>query len=163
MKRKTLIVILTLSLVVNATVLATVGYHYYRNTCLMPSAPCPLNPADHHLYQDLGLSSEQMAQLAPLAQSFHRRIGELESAVEVKRNLLIDLLGEDEINHRRAEAIRKEIAGLQDAIQEAVIRHIAESKKIMNAGQQKRFIELLRTSANNERLNSPFSTNGGNP
>jgi Spy/CpxP family protein refolding chaperone len=163
MKRKTLIVILTLSLAVNASVLATVGYHYYRNTCLVAPGPCPLNPEDHHLYQDLGLSSEQMAQMASLAQSFHRRLNELESAVEVKRNLLIDLLGEDEIDPQRTEAIRKEIAGFQDEIQEEVIRHIADAKKIMNAGQQKRFIELLRTSANNGRLNSPFSTNGGNP
>jgi hypothetical protein len=162
MKGKLLIVVLTLSLVVNASAVATIGYHYWRNTCLTPSAPCPLNQEDHHPYQDLGLSPEQLATMASLSGSFHRRLDELESLIVVKRNLLIDLLGENEIDLPQTETIRKEIAGYQDEIQKDVIAHIAESKKIMTSDQQKRFIELLRTSSNNGRVNSPFPTNGGN-
>jgi len=162
MKRQTLTAILILSLAVNVATLATVGYHYWRNTCLTPAAPCPLNPSDRHLYESLGLSSEQTARMAALAQSFHRRLGELDSAVEAKRNLLIDLLGEESPDPAKTEAIRKEIAGLQDEIQKAVILHIAEAKKVMNADQQRRFIELLRLSSNNGRVNSPLSMNGGN-
>ena len=162
MKGKLLTIVLTLSLVVNASAIATIGYHYWRNTCLTPSAPCPLNPEDHHLYQDLGLSPEQLAKMASLSDSFHRRLNELESAVTAKRNLLIDLLGEDVTDLPRTEAIRKEIAAFQDEIQKEVITHIAESKKIMNPDQQKRFIELLRISSNNGQLKSQFSTNGGN-
>jgi translation initiation factor 2B subunit (eIF-2B alpha/beta/delta family) len=101
--------------------------------------------------------------MAPLSRSFHSCLNELESSIEVKRNLLIDLLGENDIDLRQTEKIRKEISVIQDEIQEEVIVHIAESKKIMNSGQQKRFIELLRTSSNNRRLNPPFSMNGGNP
>jgi Spy/CpxP family protein refolding chaperone len=159
MKGKLLIVVLTLSLAVNASAVATIGYHYWRNACLTPSAPCPLNQEDHHPYQDLGLSPEQLAKMTSLAGSFHHRLNELEAGIEAKRNLLIDLLGEKEIDLPRTEALRKEIAGYQDEIQKEVIAHIAESKKIMNPEQQKRFIELLRTSANNGRLNSPFPTN----
>ena len=162
MKGKLLIVVLTLSLVVNASAIATIGYHYWRNTCLTPSAPCPLNPEDHHPYQDLGLSSEQLAKMTPLAQSFHGRLNELDAAVATRRNLLIDLLGEDEIDLPQTESIRKDIAVYQDEIQKEVIVHIAESKKIMTPEQQKRFIELLRTSSNNGRVDSPFSQNGGN-
>ncbi|MCX5819242.1 MAG: periplasmic heavy metal sensor [Deltaproteobacteria bacterium] len=159
MKGKLLIVVLTLSLVVNASAVATIGYHYWRNTCLPPSAPCPLNQEDHYLYQDLGLSPGQLAKMASLANSFHRRLNELEAGIEAKRNLLIDCLGEKEIDLPRTEAIRKEIAGFQDELQKEVIAHIAESKKIMNPAQQKRFIELLRTSSNNGRDHSPFPKN----
>jgi hypothetical protein len=159
MKGKLLIVVLTLSLVVNASAVATIGYHYWRNRCFMPSAPCPLNQEDHYLYQNLGLSPGQLAKMAALADSFHRRLNELESSVAAKRNLLIDLLGEKEIDLPRTEAIRKEIAAFQDEVQKEVIAHIAESKKIMNPDQQKRFIELLRTSSNNGRVNSPFPMN----
>jgi Sec7-like guanine-nucleotide exchange factor len=162
MNRKFLIVILTLSLVVNASVMATIGYHYYRNTCLTLSAPCPLSPEDSHLYQSLGLSPEQLETMASLSQSFHSRLGELEASISTKRNLLIDLLGEIAIDLPKTETIRKEIAGYQDEIQKEVITHIAESKKIMTPDQQKRFIELLRTSSNSGRANSPFSMNGGN-
>ncbi|MEI7673761.1 MAG: periplasmic heavy metal sensor [Deltaproteobacteria bacterium] len=159
MKGKLLIVVLTLSLAVNASAVATIGYHYWRNTCLTPSTPCPLTQKDHHHYQDLGLSPQQMTQMASMAQWFHDRLNKLEGAVEAKRNLLIDALGEEKIDLSRTETIRKEIAGYQDEIQKEVITHIAASKKIMNPDQQKRFIELLRASSNNGQLNSPFSTN----
>ena len=144
---------------VNASAVATIGYHYWRNACLTPSAPCPLNEGEHHPYQDLGLSPEQLARMTALADSFHRRLNELEAAVETRRNLLIDCLGENQIDLPRTEALRKEIAGYQDEIQKEVIAHIAESKKIMNPDQQKRFIELLRTSSDNGRVHSPFTKN----
>ncbi len=159
MKGKLLMVVLTLSLVVNASAVATIGYHYWRNACFTPSVPCPLNPEDHHPYQELGLSSVQLVKMTSLADSFHRRLNELEAGIEARRNLLIDCLGEKEIDLPRTETIRKEIAGYQDEIQKEVIAHIAESKKIMNPDQQKRFIELLRTSSNNGRVNSPFPKN----
>ena len=159
MKGKLLIVVLTLSLVVNASAIATIGYHYWRNTCFTPSAPCPLNQEDHYLYQDLGLSPEQLAKMTSLAGSFHRRLNELEAGIEARRNLLIDSLGEKEIDLPRTEALRKEIAAFQDEVQKEVIAHIAESKKIMTPAQQKRFIELLRASSNNGRFNSPFPKN----
>jgi len=159
MSRKFLIAILTLSLAVNLSGLATIGYHYYRNTCLTPSAPCPLSPEDNHLYQSLGLSPGQLETMASLSQSFHGRLGELEALIAAKRNLLIDALGEEKIDLPRTETIRKEIAGYQDEIQKEVITHIAESKKIMTPDQQKRFIELLRASSNHGQLNSPFPTN----
>jgi hypothetical protein len=156
MKGKLLIVVLTLSLAVNASAVVTIGYHYWRNTCLTPSTPCPLNPTDRHPYQDLGLSLEQMTQMASMAQSFHGRLNELEGAIETKRNLLIDSLGKEKIDLPRTEAIRKEIAVFQDEIQKEVIAHIAESKKIMTPDQQKRFIELLRVSSTNGQLKSQF-------
>jgi hypothetical protein len=162
MRGKLLIVVLTLSLVVNASAVATIGYHYWRNTCLTPSSPCPLNPADHHPYQDLGLSPEQLTKMTQMAQSFHSHLNQLEGVVETKRNLLIDALGEEKIDLPRTETIRKEIADYQDEIQKEVIAHIVESKKIMNSDQQKRFIELLRASSNKGQFKSQFSTNGGN-
>jgi hypothetical protein len=162
MRRKLLIVILTLSLAVNASVIATIGYHYWRNTCFTPSAPCPLNQKDNHPYQELGLSAEQLAKMASLSDSFHRRLNELEAAVETKRDLLINCLGEKEIDLPKTETIRKEIAGYQDEVQKEVIAHIAASKKIMTPDQQKRFIELLRASLKHGQSDTPFPINGGN-
>ncbi|MDA8126227.1 MAG: periplasmic heavy metal sensor [Deltaproteobacteria bacterium] len=163
MKKKILWIVLTLSLAVNISGLGTIGYHYWRNTCITPAAPCPLNPEDAHLYQSLGLSPDQLAKMTALAGSFHRRLNELEAAVADKRNLLIDALGEEKTDLSKTETLRKEIAGYQDEIQKEVITHIAESKKIMTPDQKKRFIELLRVSSNNGRVHSPFSPNGGNP
>ncbi|MHB8908608.1 MAG: Spy/CpxP family protein refolding chaperone [Syntrophales bacterium] len=156
-----LIVVLILSLAVNASAVATVGYHYWRNTCFTPSVPCPLNQEDHHPYQDVCLSPEQLTKMESLSKSFHSRLRGLEELIATKRNLLLDLLGEKEIDPSKIEVVRKEMAGYQDDIQKEVIAHIGESKKILNPEQQKQFIELLRASSNRGQLNSPFPINGG--
>jgi protein CpxP len=145
MRSKWLTVILFLSLAVNAGVLATMGYHYYRNTSLIPSAPCPLSPGDSHLYQSLGLSNAQLAKMEPLAQKFHGRLSELGAAMEGKRGLLVDLLAKDG-DPASIENLRREMAGTQDEIQREVITHIMESKKILDPNQQQRFFDLMRQS-----------------
>ena len=162
MRTKLVIFILILSLAVNISVLATVGYHYYRNSCLVPSVPCPLNQESHHLYQSLGLSDAQLAKIAPLSKSFHIRLESLGSTMEAKRNFLIKLLEGDKIDSRRIEEARKEIAVIQDEIQREVVVHITQFRRILDAEQQKRFFAMLR--ANMTRVQPPpaFPITGGN-
>ena len=145
MRSKWLILILILSLAINSAVLATVGYHYYRNVSTAPSAPCPMSPGDSHLYQSLGLSNVQLAKMEPLAQSFHGRLAELGARMEEKKETLTNLLQKDS-DPASIENLRKEMAGIQDEIQKEVIIHIMESKKILNLNQQQRFFDLMRQS-----------------
>lgn len=160
MKAKVLILILILSLAINGAVLATMAYHYYRNNYLIPSAPCPVSPEDHHLYQDLGLSSQQLATMEPLARKFHFRLTELSASMEGKKESLADLLSQKEIDQVKIEGLRKEMAGIQDEIQKEVIGHILETRKILDAGQQERFFNLMRQSMRGK--NSWLAKNGGN-
>jgi Spy/CpxP family protein refolding chaperone len=146
MKAKIFIFILVLSLAINGAGLATMGYHYYRNNYLIPSTPCPVSPEDHHLYQDIGLSSQQLATMEPLARKFHRRLTELSTSMEGKKENLVDLLSQKDVDPAKVEGLRKEIAGIQDEIQKEVIGHILETRKILDAGQQQRFFDLMRQS-----------------
>jgi len=145
MRSKWLILILILSLAINSAVLATVGYHYYRNVSSEPSAPCPMSPGDSHLYQSLGLSNLQLSKMEPLAQSFHGRLAELGARMEEKKETLTNLLQKDS-DPASIENLRKEMAGIQDDIQKEVITHIFESKKILDPNQQQRFFDLMRQS-----------------
>jgi len=145
MRSKWFTIIMLLSLAVNAGVLVTLGYHYYHNTSLKPSAPCPMSPADSHLYQSLGLSKVQLSRMEPLAQKFHERLGELGSRMEEKKEALTDLL-QKESDPASIEHLREEMAGIQDEIQKEVISHIMESKKILDPNQQQRFFDLMRQS-----------------
>lgn len=115
-------------------------------------------PACRSAYAELEQAWQSLETIPEIQASagFERRLFE---RIDARRNLLIDSLGEKEIDLPRTEAIRKEIAAFQDEVQKEVIAHIAESKKIMNPAQQKRFIELLRTSSNNRRVYSPFPKN----
>ena len=159
MRSKWLMIILSLSLAINAGVLATTGYHYYHSASMAPSAPCPVSPGDTHLYQSIGLSDLQLSKMEPLAQKFHGRLAELGAGMEEKKRILIDLLRK-ESDPASVEKLRKEMASIQDEIQKEVIMHIMESKKILESGQQLRFFDLMRQSMAGEK--SPASpTNGG--
>ena len=146
MKGKSLLFVLVLSLAINASVLGTMGYHYYRDASLAKDAPCPLSPAHQHLYQQLGLSTPQLSQMEPVAQKFHERLGELEAAMRGENERLVELLGQKVVDPVKVEGLRKEIAGIQDEIQKEVIAHILESKKILDAKQQKQFFALMSQS-----------------
>ena len=145
MRPKWLILILILSLAINAGVLVSMGYHYYVNASTPSSAPCPMSPGDSHLYQSLGLSRAQLSEMEPLAQKFHARLAELGSRMEQKKEALTDLL-QKESDPASIENLRKEMAGIQDEIQKEVITHIVESKKILDPKQQQRFFDLMRQS-----------------
>jgi Spy/CpxP family protein refolding chaperone len=145
-KTKVFMFILILSLSINAAVLATTGYHYYRNTYPIPSAPCPVSPENHHLYQDLGLSNQQLAQMEPLARIFHGRLAELSASMEGKKEKLVDLLSQKEVDPAKIEELRQEMASIQDEIQKEVIGHIIQTKKVLNTQQQKHFFSLMHKS-----------------
>ena len=159
MRSKWLTVVLFLSLAVNAGVLATMGYHYYLSVSAKTLAPCPLSPGDRHLYQSLGLSDAQLSKMEPLAQKFHSRLAELGAAMEGKRELLVDLLAKDG-DPASIENLRREMAGIQDEIQREVISHIIETKKILDAKQQRRFFDLMKQSMASGK-SSWLSTKGG--
>jgi len=145
MKSKWLIIILFLSLAINAGVMATTGYHYYRNASLAPLVPCPVSSGDTHLYQSLGLSDVQLSRTEPLAQKFHVRLAELEASMEEKKEVFVTLLQKNS-DPMKIENLRREMAGIQDEIQKEVIVHITELKKILNPGQQQKFFDLMRQS-----------------
>ena len=146
MKGKNLVFVLILSLAINASILGTIGYHYYRDASLAKDAPCPLSPAHQHLYQQLGLSTPQLAQMEPVAQKFHESLGLLETAMKGKNERLVELLGQKDVDPIQVEGVRKEIAGIQDEIQKEVIAHILETKRILDQKQQNQFFVLMSQS-----------------
>ena len=150
MKKRGLMIVLVFSLAINASILGTMGYHYYRNSWIMPSASCPLSRSHQHLYQELGLSPVQLAKMEPLAQKFHGRLADLGAAMKGKNERLVELLGQKDVDQSRVEGLRKEIAGIQDEIQKEVIAHILESKTILDSKQLERFFVLMRQSMSRE-------------
>src|SRR4030042_6287461 len=159
MRPKWLVLILILSLAINAGVLVSMVYHYYVNASTPSSAPCPMSPGDSHLYQSLGLSNTQLVKIDPLAQKFHGRLAELGAVMEEKKETFITLLQENS-DPVKIENLRKEMAGIQDEIQKEVITHITELRKILDPEQQQRFYDLMRQNMTTGK--SPWSPiNGG--
>ncbi len=73
-------------------------------------------------------------------------MADLGAAMKGKNERLVELLGQKDVDQSQVEELRKEIAGIQDAIQKEVIAHILESKAILDSKQQERFFSLIRRS-----------------
>jgi hypothetical protein len=151
--------ILILSLAVNAAVIGTLGYHSFIKQPQRGPAPC-FSTEDGHLYQSLGLTGGQLEKIEPLAHAFHGQMGEMKASVEQKKDLLIDLLQRGE-NPDKIDALRREMASIQDTIQKAVISHIADIKQILNSKQQEQFFNRMRQIMTYTGTSLPTPSGGG--
>ncbi|OQY01385.1 MAG: hypothetical protein B6I22_14550 [Desulfobacteraceae bacterium 4572_123] len=150
MRNKTLIGVLIFSVAINAAVLTSWGYQYYRIRHPVSSAACPFMPQTHHFYQQLDLSQPQRQQIDPLANKFHSRLAKLHTAMETQKNRLVRLLSAGQVNPKKIEQVRREMAGIQEKIQRDIIGHILQIREILTAEQQQRFFALLHQSLQQE-------------
>jgi Spy/CpxP family protein refolding chaperone len=150
MKNRWIAMILVLSLAMNAAVLAVAGYSYYHNSSPPVTAAGHSPEGDHHFYEKLGLTSAQLAKMTPMGATFHESLKTLHSEMDEKKDAMISLLGGEDVAPARIEALRIEMAAIQDGIQKTVIVHVRDVKEILNPGQRQRFFGLLRRSMTRE-------------
>jgi Spy/CpxP family protein refolding chaperone len=144
MQNKWMIMVLMVSLAMNTAFVAVVGYAYLLN----PDRPHPrtnhFSGRDHHFYKVLKLTPSQMQQMTPMAASFHERLNRLYAEMESRKEKMIRVLGGEKQSVDQVENLRREMAAVQNKIQKTVIAHILDVKALLDAGQQKRFFNLLR-------------------
>jgi Spy/CpxP family protein refolding chaperone len=140
--------ILVLSLAMNAAVLAVAGYGYYHSSSQPTTATGHSPEGDHHFYEKLGLTAAQLAKMTPMAATFHESLKNLHLEMDEKKDTLINFLGGEDVAPARIEALRIEMAAIQDGIQQTVIAHVLDVKEILDSSQRERFFDLLRRSMN---------------
>jgi Spy/CpxP family protein refolding chaperone len=150
MRNRWVTMILILSLAINAAVLAVAGYNYFGSSSQPTSAAGHSPEGDHHFYEKLGLTPAQMAKMTPVATTFHESLINLHSEMDEKKDAMISLLGGEDVASARIEALRIEMAAIQDDIQKTVIAHVHDVKEILDPNQRERFFDLLRRSMTQE-------------
>jgi Spy/CpxP family protein refolding chaperone len=146
MKNRWVAMILVLSLAMNTAVLAVAGYNYFGRSSRPAIAAGHSHDREHHFYKLLELSTTQLEKMKPLADSFHDRLNSLHSKMSAKKNAMITLLRGEGESPTRIEALRMEMAVIQDSIQKTVISHVLDVKQILDSSQRKRFFDLLSRS-----------------
>jgi Spy/CpxP family protein refolding chaperone len=150
MRNRWIPMILVLSLAMNAAVLAVAGYNYHDSRS-QPTTTADHSPGgDHHFYEKLGLTAAQLAKMTPMAATFHESLKNLHLEMDEKKDTMINLLGGEDVAPTRIEALRIEMAAIQDGIQKTVIAHVLDVKEILDSSQRERFFDLLRRSMNKE-------------
>ena len=150
MKNRWIAMILVLSLAMNAAVLAVAGYNYYGSSSQPTTAAGHSPERGHHFYEVLGLTPAQLAKMTPMAATFHESLKSLHSEMEEKKEAMISLLIGEGVAPTRIEALRIEMAAIQDGIQKTVIAHVLDVKEILDSSQRKRFFDLRRRSMTQE-------------
>lgn len=142
--------VVIVSVAMNAAFIAAAGYGFFHNR----STPSPgmsfHSKKSHHFYEVLELSQTQLAQMMPLAASFHEQLDRLHAEMEIRKEDMVNILREKEGAEERVEQLRREMATIQDTIQKLVIAHILDVKTILDSSQQERFFKLLHESMTQE-------------
>jgi Spy/CpxP family protein refolding chaperone len=154
MKNKFPVYLFALSLALNAGVLGTLAYRHFTAPPLVPPT-CPFSSSDQRLYESLGLSSEQMDAMRPLANSFHADLRELQTSAAEQRDALLALLEGEKLDIPAIKSANTELAARQAKVQSAVMAHLLDMKRILTPAQQKEFFRLMREILNRSGESSP--------
>ncbi|MBC8441854.1 MAG: periplasmic heavy metal sensor [Deltaproteobacteria bacterium] len=151
MKNNLIVFLLILSLAMNVAVLTVVGYNFYFHG----HQPLPVRSfstqKNHHFYQTLGLTPVQQKSMESLATLFHHKLEALNSTMKIKKDSLVKLLSQKNIDQNQIDRSRKQIAVIQENIQRIVISHLLDVKRVLDENQQERFFALLHKSMNTDQ------------
>jgi len=134
---------LAASLVLNLTVVATVGYRYYTHSRLWVSPFGKVMQKDRFLFEELSLKPEQMAAMKSKAMPFRAEIDRRRQEIDAKRKGLVTLMRDQNPDKKAIDALIKEISGKQEEMQRMIAGHMLEIKTSLDAGQQQKFFDLI--------------------
>ena len=143
MKNSILKFALAVSLILNLTVLATAGYRYYAQSRVWVSPFGKVMQKDKFLFEELSLKPDQMAAMKKEAVLFRAEIDRRRQEIDAKRKNLVTLMGDQNPDKKVINATIKEISGKQEEMQRMIVGHMLEIKSSLDAGQQRKFFELI--------------------
>jgi Spy/CpxP family protein refolding chaperone len=142
---------LAASLILNLTVFATAGYHYYQQSRYWVSPFGRVMEKDRFLFEELSLKPEQMAAMKKEAMLFRTDIDKSRQEVDAKRKELVVLMRYRKPDKKAIDAAIKEISGKQEEMQRMITDHVLEIKSSLDANQQQKFLDLIEQAMKSGR------------
>jgi Spy/CpxP family protein refolding chaperone len=150
MKNNALKFLLILSLLLNASMLATAGYtHYQQSRHPELSSGVVRKSAEEphaHLFEELALPPEKEALMRRKAEAFHADLEKKRQEIEQKRVYLLTLMRADEPDEKAIQNVIGDINKIQEGMQKEVVAHMLEFKSMLSKNQQKRFLDLIEAA-----------------
>jgi len=147
MKNNAMRFLLILSLLLNASMLASAGYTHYQQS-RHPGLPVgnvqkTCEETHAHLFEELSLASDKEALMRREADAFHAELDKKRREIVEKRAYLLNLMRADAPDENAIQGVIGEISGAQEEMQRAVAAHMLRFKSLLNRDQQRRFFELV--------------------
>ena len=143
MSRSTLKFLLTLSVLLNLTVLATAAYRYGSSRHSWTSPYGAKMPRDRFIFEELSLTRDQMKAMRQKAIPFRAEVDRQRAGIVARRKELIGLLRSDAPDAPAVDAAIAQISVLQETLQKQITRQMIEQKALLNRDQQKSFLDLI--------------------
>ena len=143
--RKSLSLLLIVSLAFNVGVGVTFGVMTYRNltTSRKPDQPGH-RPGRFHLLEDLRLSPEQESQMKAARAKMFERVHELRRAVREEHRVLTNLMAAPEPNREAIEEQVSKIAAVRQQLDRHVVEHFLDVREFLDPDQQVAFNKTIR-------------------
>ncbi len=150
MKSSILKFALAASLILNLTVFATAGYHYYQQSRYGVSPFGRVMERNRFLFEELSLKPEQLAELKNKAIPFRAEIDRRRQEIEAKRKELVALMRQENPDMKAIDRTIKEISGKQEEMQRMIAGHMLEIKASLDKDQQQKFLDLIERAMTQE-------------
>ena len=156
MKNSLLKFTLAASLILNLTVFATAGYHYYHQSRLWVSPFGKVMEKDKFLFEELSLKPEQLSAMKNKAIPFRAEIDRRTMEIDARRKELVTLMRDQNPDKKAIDTTIKEISGKQEEMQRMIVGHMLEIKSSLDEGQQRKFLDLIeRNMAGSGQMSCP--------
>lgn len=156
MKNSLLKFALAASLILNLTVFATAGYHYYQQSHTWVSPFGKVMEKDKFIFEELSLKPDQLAAMKNKAITFRAEIDRRRMEIETRKKELVTLMRNQNPDKKAIDATIKEISGKQEEMQRMIVGHMLEIKSSLDAGQQRKFFDLIeRNMAGSGQMSCP--------
>jgi len=156
MKNSLLKFTLAASLILNLTVFATAGYHYYQQSRTWVSPFGKVMEKDKFIFEELSLKPDQLAAMKNKAITFRAEIDRRRMEIEARRKELVTLMRDQNPDKKAIDVTIKEINGKQEEMQRMIVGHMLEIKSSLDVEQQRKFLDLIeRNMAGSGRMSCP--------
>ncbi len=143
MKNNLLKFALAASLILNLTVFATAGYHYYQQSRFWVSPFGKVMEKDKFLFEELSMKPEQLEAMKNEARPFRAEINQRRLEIDAIRKKLVALMRDQNPDKKAIDATIKEISGKQEEMQRMIAGHMLHIKSSLNMDQQRKFFDLI--------------------
>ncbi len=151
MKNSLLKFALAASLILNLTVFATAGYHYYQQSRYWVSPFGKVMEKDKFLFEELSLKPEQLTAMKNKAIPFRAEIDRRRLEIDTKRKELVEFMRSQNPDKKTIDATIKEISGKQEEMQRMIVGHMLEIKSSLDLDQQQKFFDLIEQAMKSGR------------
>lgn len=149
MDKKVLVIVLVISVVINLATVFTLGYFWWTKHNVARKDVFIHRPdMMHELHQtrmvrELGLSDSQIEEMRRADEEMRAAMQPLREELFKKRQALMSLLRDDDVDKAKADMLIEQIADLQAKHDAQIFDRLLVMKKILTPEQQRRLGELM--------------------